>query len=300
MFERQKHLLALLDALSAPNGSALGSTDFQKLLWLYCQAIERPIYEFVPYKYGGFSFTSYADKRKLIAQGLLANTDHEWQLTELGHAAVKPMRVMRQQASQFAQRHAHLRGEALIAYTYRRCPWLATRSEIAIHVLHNDLISLNAIHQAKPTKNSPGIWTVGYEGLSVEAYLNKLLLNDISVLCDVRRNPLSRKYGFSKKELARNCERLGIRYHHLPELGIDSADRANLNSQSDYDALFALYKQRDLPHQTDALHIIQSWVLNGDRVALTCYELLPHQCHRHCVAEAVTQLFEQPIIPKNL
>ena len=31
---------------------------------------------------GGFSFTSYADKRKLIAEGLLADDDQNWTLSE--------------------------------------------------------------------------------------------------------------------------------------------------------------------------------------------------------------------------
>ena len=72
VFERQRLLLTLLDAIGEP----VGHTDFQKLLLLYTQACEAvPSYEFVPYKFGGFSFTSYADKRKLIAEGLLEDDD---------------------------------------------------------------------------------------------------------------------------------------------------------------------------------------------------------------------------------
>jgi len=58
LFDRQKCLLALLDA----HNGEVGLVDFQKLLFLYCQEVEESPYEFVPYKYGGFSFTSYADK----------------------------------------------------------------------------------------------------------------------------------------------------------------------------------------------------------------------------------------------
>ncbi len=38
------------------------------------------------------------------------------------------------------------------------------------------------------------------------------------------------------------------------------------------------------------LEIIRSWVTAGERVALTCFERLPQQCHRHCVAEALERL----------
>ncbi len=65
LFQRQRLLLTLLDAVDEP----VGHTDFQKLLFLYTRDCEgMPSYDFVPYKFGAFSFTSYADKRKLIAK----------------------------------------------------------------------------------------------------------------------------------------------------------------------------------------------------------------------------------------
>lgn len=36
---------------------------------------------------------------------------------------------------------------------------------------------------------------------------------------------------------------------------------------------------------------IREWIDGGERVALTCFEHLPHQCHRHCVAEALEARF---------
>ena len=81
ILKRQKLLLSLLEALRGD----LPNLDFQKLLFLYCQESEEiPTYEFVPYRYGGFSFTSYADKRHLVERGLLANDDHAWTLTQTG------------------------------------------------------------------------------------------------------------------------------------------------------------------------------------------------------------------------
>jgi hypothetical protein len=64
LFQRQRRLLALLDAL----GGSVGNLDFQKLLFLYCQEPDSGSpYEFVPYKFGAFSFTSYADRRNAHA-----------------------------------------------------------------------------------------------------------------------------------------------------------------------------------------------------------------------------------------
>jgi hypothetical protein len=86
LFGRQRLLLTLLDAVGEP----VGHTDFQKLLFLYTRECEAtPGYDFVPYKFGAFSFTSYADKQKLIEEGLLAEDDQNWKLTEVGRAALE-------------------------------------------------------------------------------------------------------------------------------------------------------------------------------------------------------------------
>ena len=290
IFERQKRLLALLDA----HRGEVGNLDFQKLLFLYCQEEEdKPIYDFVPYKYGGFSFTSYADKRRLVEQGLLADQERSWTLTPLGKAAATVAPPIRTRMHQFARRHARLRGDALVAHAYRRYPYHAIQSEIAIRVLAGDATALQAIKKARPVAGSPGLSTIGYEGRSLEAYLNRLLLNGVTLLCDVRRNPLSRKYGFSKGTLSKSCEGIGIRYEHLPELGIATEKRRWLETQADYDALFALYERDSLPKQRGALTKILQWIKSGERVALTCYEHSPQQCHRHCVAEALERRLGQ-------
>ena len=65
MLTRRHTLLALLDAL----GGEVAVLDFQKLLFLYTREFETvPSFEFVPYRFGCFSFTSYADKRALVEE----------------------------------------------------------------------------------------------------------------------------------------------------------------------------------------------------------------------------------------
>ncbi|HEY3418558.1 MAG TPA: DUF488 domain-containing protein [Armatimonadota bacterium] len=297
LFDRQKLLLALLDTL----GGEVGNLDFQKLLFLYCTDIEEaPTYEFVPYKFGGFSFTSYADKRRLIEQELLMDEERAWHLTTEGKTAAVISVLDRSIMERFARRYVDLRGDALVAEAYRRHPYHAVRSEIAHRVLADDLDTLQAIDKARPRPIGPGICTIGYEGWTVEGYMNRLILAGVSLLCDVRRNPLSRKYGFSKGTLSKVCEGLGITYVHLPELGIASEDRQALVTQADYDALFAEYRVKTLPQQTPALCEIQRWVIAGRRVALTCYENDPRRCHRQCVAEELAKLFGSAFIPQQL
>ncbi|HEY5893717.1 MAG TPA: hypothetical protein VIT91_10845 [Chthoniobacterales bacterium] len=110
-------LLTLLDAVGEP----VGDTDFQELLFLYTRECETaPTYEFVPHKFGAFSFTSYADKRKLIAEGLLEEDDQNWSLTESGRAATQKQPVELLRVAEFCRRHSGLRGNALIVEQCQR------------------------------------------------------------------------------------------------------------------------------------------------------------------------------------
>jgi hypothetical protein len=296
LFDRQRVLLCLAEAL----GGAVASTDFQKLLFLYTREWEaEPSYDFVPYQFGSFSFSSYADKRKLIERGLLEDDAARWVLTETGRLAARRERALLDRTRRFTAARPQ-RGDALIAEVYRRFPYYATRSKITERVLPA-AADRAAIAAARPEPKGPGLVTIGYEGRSLEAYLNALLQDAVTLLCDVRRNPLSRKYGFARSTLSKACENVGIRYEHLPELGIASEERRELVTQADYDALFAEYERASLPKQGAALERIWRWIrADHQRVALTCYEAEPCQCHRHCVAEALARLGGEPLAPLHL
>ncbi len=124
--------------------------DFQKLLFLYTHEEEdEPSYEFVPYRFGGFSFTSYADKRRLIDLGMLDDEERQWTLTDAGKAAARQAGFERVCMDRFAKRWAGLRGDALVAEIYRRFPFYATRSEIADKVLAGDAAALGRIEEGR-------------------------------------------------------------------------------------------------------------------------------------------------------
>lgn len=297
LFNRQKILVALLHAFEGK----VGNLDFQKLLFLYSQEVEsKPSYDFVPYRFGAFSFTSYADRRKLIERGLLVDDNEAWELTNAGNKIAAEINTNAEDISGFVKQYGRQRGNALIAETYRRYPWYGIRSQIAGKVLRGDTNAMKVIEAARPVRGKSGIATIGYEGLTLEAYLNLLLKDGVTLLCDVRRNALSRKYGFSKGTLAKGCEGVGIRYEHLPQLGIDSSLRKNLSDQESYDRLFARYVRDVLPRQADALNVIAEWVAQGERVALTCYEHLPGQCHRHCVSDALEKRLGGKYVTRHL
>ena len=131
------------------------------------------------------------------------------------------------------------------------------------------------------------LFTIGYEGRTQEEYLGLLEGSGVTLLADVRRNPLSRKKGFSKRTLAAGCAAVGIRYEHLPALGIASEKRKHLGTQAAVDALFAEYERDWLPQQGPALAKLRAWLDAGEHVALTCFEREAERCHRHCLVGAL-------------
>ncbi len=235
-----------------------------------------------------------------MAVGLLENDENHWKLTAAGIAAVRQQPFDVQDVTKFVHNRAELHGDDLIADVYRRHPYYATRSEIVARVLP-EAVDRARVLSARPRSLGPGLVTVGYEGKSLERYLNLLLRGSVTLLCDVRRNPLSRKFGFSKGTLSKTCEGLGIRYEHLPDLGIATDKWRKFETQADYDALFDLYERESLPRQEVELETIRGWVeRDGHRVALTCYEEKPSMCHRHCVAEALARLVGSESEPVRL
>ncbi len=288
LLTRQRHLLGLLDLL----GGYVRNTDFQKLLFLYCQEPDsQQPYEFVPYQYGAFSFTSYTDRRKLVSRELLVDNEDGWQLTDRGkHIAAK---MQYQSIINFSHKYKSLRGNDLIARTYRMYPYYAIRSEIANQVLRNDSVVLKKIEDARSGRFATPLSTIGYEGRTIEGYLNTLLKANVTLLCDVRKNAISRRYGFSKTTLSGACAGVGIKYKHLPQLGIPSEQRKNLKTRADYKRLFQSYELEILPKQGHALATISTWLQQGENVALTCFEHRSHDCHRLCVARAVKDSSEK-------
>ena len=93
---------------------------------------------------------------------------------------------------------------ALMKHTYINYPYWAINSIVAKNILSDaELTKIEAVKQNLNT--DPALFTIGYEGISLEAYLNKLLKNNVQILIDVRNNPMSMKFGFTKSSLQKYC-----------------------------------------------------------------------------------------------
>jgi len=209
MYYRRKLLLALLEVF---NGS-LKRTDCEKLLFNFCQTTGKSHYDFFPYQYGPFSFLSYYDKRRLTEMSLLkAVDDFELRTT---HSYLNEI-TLADRTELLRLKGSGLRGRSLLLKTYREYPQFASRSKIIDKLF--DAEEIKQIRFAWNTDKRPFIYTLGYEGLTIDAFLNKLIANNIIAVVDVRNNPQSMKYGFSKKSFCDYVEKAGMKYVHIPEL----------------------------------------------------------------------------------
>jgi len=277
-FYRQRFLLLLLEMA----GGSLSKIDFQKLLFLSQQEPEFSYYDFVPYHYGCYSFQAQSDIELLESFGWLE--EEEKSLTLLTEPENFLKEKERDAINRFIKRFKGFRGRKLLTYVYERYPYYATRSKVAVEVLND--VALERVNAEKDKLgNSPeAIYTIGYEGHSFESYVNQLLKHGVSLLCDVRKNPLSRKFGFSKGVLSRLLPKLGIEYLHIPDLGIRSEMRQELNSAKDYAKLFEAYRET-LPQKVESLGLLERLYKEHQRIALTCFEKAYGSCHRQCVSD---------------
>lgn len=288
LFQRESNLIALLYSLKGP----VGPTDFQTLLFLFSQWHPKQsetsvngAYEFVPYKYGAFSFSSYHDRSRLIKRGILLKSNSDWKLSAIGKTLAS--QFTNSSISRFASNHRDLRGDELVAESYRQFPYYAIHSLRRFEVLQNDPLTLDRIENAKPRVDKHRLFTIGYERRTLEKYLNLLIENNIDELTDVRRNPISRRYGFSKRTLKSACEKMNVTYRHVPELGIDSRERSELNAPEDYQKLFRIYDKHTRRFNDKYAESILRVINRSSNVALTCYERNPSECHRHVLADVI-------------
>ena len=266
LIHRMKVLLSVLQEL----GGSLPDSVMQKMLFLYCKEFVKrdEYYELIPLAGKAYSIQAAEDKNSLINRKILEKST-DW---------------------------------VLIATKKRFAVDLDFFEKIAIQDLKNKFAQKNDAeldryisenykeYFIKPEYSGDDeiiFYTIGYEGLSPEAYVNLLLQNKVRLLVDVRKNAFSQKYGFSKAELSRILSLVGIEYRHIPELGIDSDKRKTLNSEKEYEDLFREYEKTTINQQQVKLDKLQLWLEEARRIAITCFEAEQHHCHRSRIAKAL-------------
>lgn len=131
------------------------------------------------------------------------------------------------------------------------------------------------------------IFTIGYEGLSIDAFMSLLAEHDVGTLVDVRELPLSRKPGFSKKALANVLNSSGREYVHMVDLGCPKPIRDQYREDGNWKRYTRGF-MKHLKTQDDAI-VELSALATSSNCALLCYEADSNFCHRSMVANAVKE-----------
>jgi uncharacterized protein (DUF488 family) len=284
MFYRRKIILALLQVF----GGRLEKINLQKLLFLICEKQKEPEYDFIPYLYGCYSHSAKADLYTMVKKDFLSEDETGYLKKDRRNYLLLLDEDDKKLITQTYLLYNKMDSDGLMKHTYTNFPYYAINSTTAERILTKE--QLDKVNSFRPTLTKTMLFTIGYEGISLEAYLNKLIKHDIKVLVDVRNNPLSQKFGFSKSQLISYCKGLDIDYMHFADVGIQAEYRQQLKEQSDYDNLFSNYKEKTLPKAISTQEKILALLKEKKRIALTCFEANICQCHRKHLAEAITQL----------
>ena len=280
MYARQRVLLDfLLQASRCPKRHEL-------VKWLFLARHESDVasriafYDFLPHQDEPFSFTLNKDLAALREEGYLA--DKVLKVLPVARAKAKDevaglTRHVRDCVSFTLDQYGDLPQDELTRLVYDRHPWYAhePRSEPAPH---------EGVDEAAEV----AVYTVGYEGRTIDAFLDHLMRNGIKRVIDVRRNPFSRKYGFTRRMLENLCAKVNIDYAHFPQVGVPSQLRKDLSTEKAYRELFRHYEKAILPKQLDTVAEI-SELMKESPSALLCFEAHHTKCHREPLSQAVAK-----------
>jgi uncharacterized protein (DUF488 family) len=131
-------------------------------------------------------------------------------------------------------------------------------------------------------------YSLGYEGISLDRYVEVLKSHQISLVIDVRETPWSYKPGFSKKPLSERLESEQISYIHLKAAGNPSKNRKMGLPQQQ---VIQLYKEH-LESEPSCLETIYGLIREKHRqgaVCLLCFEEKPHDCHRKVILDTLAE-----------
>ncbi|MCK4857031.1 MAG: DUF488 domain-containing protein [candidate division Zixibacteria bacterium] len=283
-----KHNQRIIISLLLNNFNKMPRTRLAKLLFLLRQ--QNPganvLYDFFPYKFGPYSTLAFRDITKLSEKGWLYDTKPIELVQSRESEALAEVKNLPQeiklQLVQMNRRLGKLTDKKVTQLVYKNYPEFCFLSEKAI-----------APHMRPHVKIS--VYTVGYEGENLDSFLNKLIQFGIKRLIDVRYNPNSRVWGFSKKTLGGWCQKVGIEYIHRRELGVPGKIRSNATSKAAIRRLLWDYERNYLPTIPETLSELDRMVVESPSVLL-CMERCSSMCHRGILAKYLHTKTGLPVI----
>jgi uncharacterized protein (DUF488 family) len=132
------------------------------------------------------------------------------------------------------------------------------------------------------------LYLIGYEKSGLAEFLAVLDTAGVKTLVDVRDLPLSRRAGFSKRQLQAAVETAGMRYVHLRALGTPPEGR-EANKRRQWERFWTIVD--DKLATAEAEHALRELATIAAQAptCLLCYEADWRICHRRRVGEILGQ-----------
>lgn len=264
MYYRRKIILSIIHLF----GNKIAKIQLMKLLLIIRQRqIDENIkyyFDFIPYKYGCYSFEASYDLQALTTIGKLESDDNNYYLNLKDFVYINELfphdhKIITDVVAEFKNYSNH----DLMKYTYEKYPYY---------------------EDERPFNDIKALYTIGYEGISIDTFINKLIRYNIKVLVDVRRNAFSMKKGFNKNQLNSTLKKFDIQYVHFPELGIESESRKKLSTDVDYRQLFNKYEADIISGNPPQIDLLLDILFDKHQVAIMCFEAEVCNCHRGTLA----------------
>jgi uncharacterized protein (DUF488 family) len=132
------------------------------------------------------------------------------------------------------------------------------------------------------------LYTIGYEKALLKDVLATLTEAGVASLIDVRDRPISRRPGFSKRQLTAAIEDAGMHYFHLQALGTPPEGR-EANHRREWGRFWAIVDEKLTRPEAELALREAAEIAQAAPSCLLCYEADWQICHRRRIAEILAQ-----------
>jgi uncharacterized protein (DUF488 family) len=129
------------------------------------------------------------------------------------------------------------------------------------------------------------LYTLGYQSLSGQLYLQSLVNAGVGIVIDVRENAWSQRPDFIKSNLRRVLATADIDYYHLRAAGNPSSNRKNARSARECLSRYRKHLRGHADCLAELLALVREADSRGRPACLTCYERDSANCHRSILIE---------------
>jgi uncharacterized protein (DUF488 family) len=129
------------------------------------------------------------------------------------------------------------------------------------------------------------LYTLGYQGVDVDTYVQKLKVAGVGIVADVRETPWSHKRAFCKNILSSELSKAGIEYVHVKSAGNPKENRRSARDITECLRRYKDYLRSNPDGVSDLIQVVRTAASRNHSVCLTCFEKDVHDCHRSILVD---------------